>query len=374
MHSFFNLNVTGLLIVMSFFTCVFCYWLHHWTKQKSSPLHKMKILDAPERWTAPKSNYGGVLIFIAFLIGGTIELANPNSGVNVCIYIAAILAFALGRWDDLQSISPTKKLVGQFIVASLMMLGDLRLGLISQPFDLVISILFVVALMNSFNMIDNMDAVSAIVAIGVFLFIIFYSPFGQQEVGADTVIVAAAVFAFLIFNWYPSKIFMGDSGTMFLGMFMAYLLMNNHESMLVRPSGWQVVIKGLDITAFTLLALPIVDTTVVVIQRLRYGVSPFQGGRDHTTHNLVYLGFSERQVAMLFILLTLISVGLALLFQFGNRMFVDENMHQYESRMNDGTNYIWTFINIVYILLLFLTMLLISFRNLRKGKYSYSKK
>jgi UDP-GlcNAc:undecaprenyl-phosphate GlcNAc-1-phosphate transferase len=118
-----------------------------------------------------------------------------------------------------------------------------------------------------------------------------------------------ALSACLIFNFHPAKMFMGDTGSQFLGMFLAYfsikLLWNN----------------GLDIgdysifTNMTLVgvvfAVPIIDTTVVSINRLMRGDSPMKGGKDHTTHHLVYKGFTERQVVYTFIIIGLVSVLLS---------------------------------------------------------------
>ncbi len=373
MHSSFSLYPFGALALFVIFLAIFCYWLFSWTKQKIDSSVHSDLIDNAERWTTTKSNYGGVLFFVAFLLGTSFELLVSNSSMNVWVYIAAIAAFALGRWDDLCRISAAKKFAGQFIVAILMMIGGLRLGIFPEPIDLIFSVLFVVAIMNSFNMLDNMDAVSSIVALGVFVFIIIWHACAPQSFAPDVIILSAAVLAFLVFNWHPSKIFMGDSGTMLLGMYIAYLLMcnNTFEAHVMYQSN--IIFTDMGVTAFTILALPIVDTTVVIIQRLRHGVSPFQGGRDHTTHHLVYCGLSERSVALLFVLLTCVSIALSLTFQTGTQWMINENKYLYEAGMLRNMNYIFALPNVVYILLLFSIMLFISFRNLRLGKYSYKK-
>lgn len=367
MHSFFNLNLIESLIVMGFFTCVFCYWLYHWTKQKKQHFESAKVLDAPERWSRPKPNYGGILFFLAFCISSVILiLANEYSSYK-WLFAAAVTAFLLGLWDDLRRINPTQKFMGQFIAAGFMVAGGFRLGMFAEPYGTIISFFFVVALMNSFNMLDNMDAIATIVALSVFVlgFVVNFMGFYYRPFYAW--ILVSATVSFLVFNWHPSKIFMGDSGTMLLGVLMAGVFM--HPEIIV--SGWFpktliVLLNDHTIDALTMLALPIVDTTVVIINRVRHGVSPFQGGKDHTTHNLVYLGLREKQVALVFVSLSLLQLFLVLFSNYNLKQQMISNGYALR------TSFDW--ISIVYILLLFLTMLLISFRNLRKGKYSYSKK
>jgi UDP-GlcNAc:undecaprenyl-phosphate GlcNAc-1-phosphate transferase len=115
--------------------------------------------------------------------------------------------------------------------------------------------------------------------------------------------------AFLIFNFNPAKMFMGDTGSQFLGMFLAYfsikLLWNNGVDI-----GEYSVFTNITLVAIV-FAVPVIDTTVVSINRLLRGDSPMKGGKDHTTHHLVYKGFTERQVCYTFMIIGLVSVLLA---------------------------------------------------------------
>ena len=147
---------------------------------------------------------------------------------------------------------------------------------------------------------------------------------------------------------------MGDAGSMLLGLMLAESLIavSFDKVSTVHHNG-----AFLFVELMTVCALYIVDTSVVVIQRLRHGISPAQGGRDHTTHNLVYLGFSEKQVALTFSGLGIVQV-LILYFVL---------------RFEQTTPLIYM-LPVVYFFALFSTMLWISFRNLKLGKYQYSKK
>ncbi len=359
-------------LMFAVLVAIFVWWLHSWVNEGKPNISDAKIIDAPERWTAPKSTYGGILFFIAFLLGAIGDLTAPGSTFNSWIFIGAIVAFGLGLWDDLARIGPKQKFLGQFAAAALCIIGGMRLCILPEPFDALLTFIFIVALMNSFNMLDNMDAVATIVAIGVMLFIILGHSLGLTGMPASAFTVLAALLAFLFFNWHPSKIFMGDSGSMLLGLLMAYLVIANNSFIHgLRFNSWGMGMGTITLTIITVLAAPIIDTLVVIIQRLRHSKSPMQGGRDHTTHNLVYLGLSERGVAAVFILLTLLQLALALRMNlalkvlansFGRAPIVDTNFFvRYQ------------LVNIVYFILLFITMLTISFRNLHKGKYSYSK-
>jgi len=118
---------------------------------------------------------------------------------------------------------------------------------------------------------------------------------------------------FLFFNWHPSKMYMGDTGSQFLGVFLAAIGIKylwNAEP----PTGDFISARNL-LLPMIVFIMPIIDTTTVVINRISKGQSPFVGGKDHTTHALAYLGLSDRQVAMLFWLITLFSLVIVIVSQ-----------------------------------------------------------
>lgn len=118
--------------------------------------------------------------------------------------------------------------------------------------------------------------------------------------------VLAALITFLYFNWNPSRMYMGDTGSQFLGAFLAaigimYIWNDHYSTSLISPARQFII-------AIMAFILPVIDTTVVVYNRVSKGKSPFIGGKDHTTHSLAYLGFSDRQVAITFLALSFISI------------------------------------------------------------------
>ena len=169
------------------------------------------------------------------------------------------------------------------------------------------TILWVAGLMNSINMLDNMDGITTIVSIVIGITILVLMLVNNEVNSFGTTIVIgllASLLGFLYFNWSPSKMYMGDTGSQYLGVLLAALSINylwnpitTEEFSLSR----QLLIPLLS------FIIPIVDTTTVVIKRMRKGNSPFVGGKDHTTHHLSYLGLSERQVAAVIALISIVS-------------------------------------------------------------------
>ena len=170
--------------------------------------------------------------------------------------------------------------------------------------------------MNSLNMLDNMDAITTTVSISIILSALAVMAFHQEFGSVYFMIligVMAALIGFLYFNWHPSKMYMGDTGSQFLGVFLAAIGIKylwNAEP----PSGDLISARNLLLPLIVFL-MPIIDTTTVVINRLMKGQSPFVGGKDHTTHALAYLGLSDRQVAMVFWFMTLLSLLLVVIIE-----------------------------------------------------------
>ncbi|NNM95277.1 MAG: undecaprenyl/decaprenyl-phosphate alpha-N-acetylglucosaminyl 1-phosphate transferase, partial [Bacteroidia bacterium] len=218
-------------------------------------------------------------------------------------------AFLMGLADDAYDTNPMLKFSSQAFCGIIFIFCGISINIFSNMYlNYCITMVWVVGLMNSINLLDNMDAVSSVAIIGALLSLISVllinhyttSVFVTLEVG-----MLSAVCAFLLFNWHPSKMFMGDTGTQFLGAFLAsasILFLWNNLSLKGGPvQAVPAIQPGKNILSVLLtFALPIMDTTVVFINRLLKGTSPFVGGKDHTTHHLYYLGMKERQIALLY--------------------------------------------------------------------------
>jgi UDP-GlcNAc:undecaprenyl-phosphate GlcNAc-1-phosphate transferase len=157
--------------------------------------------------------------------------------------------------------------------------------------DLLITILWIVGITNSINFFDNVDGgASGTIAISsIFLFFLAFQG-GQFFIAALAAVLGGATIGFLLWNRPPARIYMGDAGALFLGLLIATLLIRFDPNPIHLSASFAIPVL--------ILAIPILDTTVAVISRLRRGVSPFQGGQDHLSHRLMRAGLSKRQAIL----------------------------------------------------------------------------
>ncbi|GIW99872.1 MAG: undecaprenyl-phosphate alpha-N-acetylglucosaminyl 1-phosphate transferase [Pirellulaceae bacterium] len=173
----------------------------------------------------------------------------------------------------------------------------------------VLSVVWIVALINSFNMLDNMDALSggvAVICALVLSIMLLSSPAdgGEQPqlfVAAMLWILAGAIVGFLRFNWPPAKIFMGDAGSYFIGFWIAA------ATLLATYTGYRGAHPHAVVAPLVVLAIPLYDMTSVVLIRLREGRSPFQADKKHFSHRLVELGMTKKQAVLTIYLATIAS-------------------------------------------------------------------
>lgn len=273
------------------------------------------------RWAPEvKPSLGGVSFYFTFLFGfmfyavifGKSDVFQNQSLLG--LFVSITLAFLLGLSDDAYDTRPRIKLLAQITCGAILILTDSGISLF--PFEWLnytMTIFWVVAIMNSINMLDNMDGITTIASISILLTIIGISiPFDMiNNVHMFLmIIILGALGGFLVFNWHPAKMFMGDTGSQFLGMFLAYFSIKYLWNNGMEINDYSILSNlTLVVVAF---ALPIIDTTFVTIQRLRRGQKPWIGGKDHTTHTLFYKGMTEKQVALVFVILGIISSLLAL--------------------------------------------------------------
>ena len=200
---------------------------------------------------------------------------------------------AVGFRDDVSSVSPWVRLgVEAAAGVSLWMVG-IRAGVFAVPsLDLLITVLWVVALVNAYNMTDNMDGLAGGAAFASSLGVAAIAAAeGEYLVASFAFAVAGASLGFLRYNFPPAKIFMGDAGSMLLGFLVAALGL--HLDLTVNNNLTRLVVIGL------LAAVPMFDMTLVVVGRLTGHRSVFAAGTDHTSHRLAHRGHSKRQLALL---------------------------------------------------------------------------
>ena len=268
-----------------------------------------------DRWhQKPTALFGGVSIVVAFLV---LSLAFVPQIVGQLRYdligllLSGAAIFLVGLRDDIKPLNPHLKMVGQAMSLTPYLVGMLlthkaTLYIVTLP----LTIFWCIAMMNSLNMLDNMDGLSAGVSATFGLLIAAYGFFnGAPLIGSMGLLLSLACLGFLAYNLRAkggARIFMGDCGSMFLGMMAAGLTVSG-----ISVSTPELTNKVL--IPLLLLAVPIFDTTLVVIIRKREHRSVSQGGRDHSSHRLVYSGRSEKQAVLMLIGLEAL-VGIAALY------------------------------------------------------------
>ena len=265
---------------------------------------KINAVDRPnlDRKTQkePVPYLGGVAIAIGITVAsfGALlysDFSAETFGKALSVLFPAILISAMGLYDDLKGLDPWPRLVAQTIagiaVAIYLIQNDtLGQAFSNQALNYLVTIIWIVGICNSINFFDNLDggASGTVAVISIFLFAIAFDH-GQSLVSALAVVTAGATLGFLIWNKTPAKIYMGDAGALFLGIIIAVLTIRLDPE--VGPQSRALAIPLL------LMAVPILDTTTVVISRLSRGISPFTGGRDHLSHRLMRKGLGRKSTA-----------------------------------------------------------------------------
>jgi UDP-GlcNAc:undecaprenyl-phosphate/decaprenyl-phosphate GlcNAc-1-phosphate transferase len=272
--------------------------------------------DVTIRWSnESKPSLGGISMYITFIFGllayAVVFDESDVFGNNqiVGLLTAGTLAFLIGIADDAYDTKPLLKLLGQITCGVILVYTDTILSIShSYWMDAVFTVFWVVVIMNSLNMLDNMDGITATVCIGILISSLFGSCMLHGSLNNVYAIVGltliGGVIGFLRYNIHPSRMFMGDTGSQFISLIVSFYAIHflwNQPHVLEMPS-WTGLLIAL--AAFTPAA---VDTLTVVVNRIRRGKSPMIGGKDHTTHHLVYMGWNDFKVWILFVGLTIAS-------------------------------------------------------------------
>lgn len=272
---------------------------------------QMNIVDNP---TAPHKTHqtpipylGGTAISIGVTSVTLFALMAKKAEFSefilaISILVPAVILSIVGLVDDILSLSPWPRFLAQNVIGFCSALILVRTQTIGEPtgitiFDFVISIFWIVGLCNAVNFFDNVDGgASGSIAISAMAISAYAFQTDQIYIAAQAIVLSGATIGFLLWNKPPARIYMGDSGSLFLGLVVASLTIRieptpiNHFSSLATP--------------FLLLAMPIMDTTVAVLSRIRRRVSPFRGGRDHLSHRLIRLGLEKKVAIYILWLLT----------------------------------------------------------------------
>ena len=271
--------------------------------------HRVGLVAAPrrDRWhSTPTPLLGGVAIYLAFVAG--FGFFGPRTTGAYAILAGGTLLVITGLVDDILHIKPYTKLVFQLIAASILVYFGLHLPFVEyQLVNDVLTIFWLVGITNALNLLDNMDGLAGgVTAIACLFLAITFVLNGQIAEAVLPAMLGAAALGFLVFNFNPASIFMGDSGSMFLGFLLS-------GTALLSDTGRLRNLTLVLLTPVLILMIPIFDTCIVTVTRKLSGRRISQGGRDHTSHRLVALGVSERRAVLLFYLFAAVSGAFALM-------------------------------------------------------------
>ncbi len=262
---------------------------------------RMGVVARPsaDRWhEVPVPLLGGVAIAVSALVATTV--AGGLEPRMIIAFGAGIVMAAVGVVDDVHRLKPSTKLAAQIAVACGVVIAGIDVGWTgSRAVDSLLTIGWFVGITNAFNLLDNMDGLCAGVAAIAGLAFCASTLHDPRLVIAGAAIAGASG-AFLVFNFKPASIFMGDAGSLFLGSTLSAL------PILAGAKGPRSILSTV-VVPVLLLLIPIFDTTLVTVSRKLSARSASQGGKDHSSHRLVALGFSERQAVL--VLYTLAAVA-----------------------------------------------------------------
>lgn len=280
--------------------------------------------DVTIRWSnESKPSLGGVSFFVVFVFG-TIAYSILFNESNIFqekefvgLFVACCLAFLMGLTDDSYNTKPLIKLFVQISCGVLFVISGSSIQLFDSMYlDTFVTIVWVVIVMNSLNMLDNMDGIAGTTVFFILLSCFFsgliIAPLSSDIWHLIMAAIIGSVVGFLVMNVHPSKLFMGDAGSQFIGVFVAFFGMKYLCNVGLEMEGDYNAWLGLCVTlvAFTPTA---VDSLTVFINRIKKGQSPMVGGKDHTTHHLVYKGFSDLKVWLVFVIIGIFSTIFSLI-------------------------------------------------------------
>lgn len=269
-----------------------------------------KLFDLPDSrklHTTPIASLGGVGIFLGLFLSCLLTITtNQNSEIKF-VFASGMVVFFLGLKDDILVISALKKFLGQIAAAAILvhlagirietMHGILGLGTLPEPISYLISYATIIVIVNAYNLIDGVDGLAG--SLGLMTTSLFGVYFFAANMPAYSLMgfaMAGSLLAFLVFNFNPAKIFMGDSGSLLLGLVNAILVIKFIA--VADAPGAQIPVASTVAVAVSILIVPLLDTLRVFSIRLAKGRSPFIPDRNHIHHLLLDRGMNHRYVTV----------------------------------------------------------------------------
>jgi len=257
-----------------------------------SAAYRFNWLDQPSRrkvHSDPIPLLGGVAMYLGFLVAFAISNSRTVLEEGLVVLAGATLLLVVGVIDDRRGMAPLTKLVAQIAAALILVVGGVGATIFHNgALNAIVTIVWVVGICNAMNLLDNMDGLSAgVAAIACAFFAFLAITHGQIWVSIVAAVLLGSILGFLRFNWNPATIFMGDAGSLLLGFMLAVLALKLRFTDVDPRLAWVVPIL--------ILGVPVFDTSLVTLSRLRRSVPVSAGGKDHVSHRLVRLGLTVRQ-------------------------------------------------------------------------------
>ncbi len=293
--------------------CLSCFTLH----KTIYVAHKNHLFDHPSEERKihhlKTPNLGGIAIFSAFIITAAIfPTTNSVPGLNFLLASSVIMVF-LGLTDDLAGMDPVKKFMGQIVVASIIAIftpyritglhGFLGISSWSEFISIPFTILFILLVVNAYNLIDGINCLASGLALIAFItFAACFYIMGESSFQLMSIAMAGCMAGFILFNKTPARIFLGDSGSLFTGLMVAIFsirfLLHNDPS---QPGKLSVQFPQAASIVFSILLVPVFDTLRLFTMRLVRKQSPFIADRNHIHHILLDMHFNHMQATIILV-------------------------------------------------------------------------
>ena len=296
--------------------------------------HRRQLLDFPgirKIHQIPTPTMGGIAVFASLLITLLLSVDFKNSPQVPGFLTALTIIFFVGLKDDILFFSPAKKFAGQLVAVLLLAYqgyyqlnsfdGFLGIGMLSPATSFLFTTFTMLVIINAFNLIDGVDGLAAILGLfsTLFLGIVFWFQ-GDKTHALIAFVSASSLLAFLLYNWSPAKIFLGDTGSLLIGLINAVLVIRFIST---RSDIIQADFPAAPAVGIALLFIPMADMLRLVIVRMVHGNSPFEPDMQHFHHLLLGKGLTHRQVTLFILGLNALFVIYACNFQhFGNTILI----------------------------------------------------
>jgi UDP-GlcNAc:undecaprenyl-phosphate GlcNAc-1-phosphate transferase len=295
------------------------YYLVFFTPVARQLAFKLGILDIPKDdrkvHKEPIPYLGGAAIYASAIF--TMLIFSDLDKTAVSIMVGGTVIFLIGLIDDIKDISPKLKLAGQIVAAMIAVYGGAKINYITNPipgynviylehFATPISILWIVGITNTINLVDGLDGLaSGVAAISASTMMFMASISGFDYILLECAVIAGSSLGFLPYNFNPAKIFMGDTGALFLGYMLAVISILGFL---------KTVTLAAIIIMVLVLGIPLFDTFFAIVRRIRNKKPIMEADRGHVHHRLLAKGFTQRQTVLILYIVSILFGAAAIFF------------------------------------------------------------